>query len=59
MGRRYVLSMEGSEHDGQGFYYSVGQPMGALSSWAMLALTHHLIVQYAVRKVYGGLYLGK
>lgn len=28
-------------------YYSVGQPMGALSSWAMLALTHHFIVQCA------------
>lgn len=27
--------------------YSVGQPMGALSSWAMLAMTHHLIVQFA------------
>lgn len=27
--------------------YSVGQPMGALSSWAMLALTHHFIVRYA------------
>lgn len=26
--------------------YEVGQPMGALSSWAMLALTHHMIVQY-------------
>jgi len=26
--------------------YTVGQPMGALSSWAMLALTHHYIVQY-------------
>lgn len=26
--------------------YSVGQPMGALSSWAMLAITHHMIVQY-------------
>lgn len=25
--------------------YSVGQPMGAYSSWAMLALTHHMIVQ--------------
>lgn len=30
--------------------YSVGQPMGALSSWAMLALTHHCIVQYAAFK---------
>lgn len=27
--------------------YRVGQPMGALSSWAMLALTHHLLVQIA------------
>lgn len=30
--------------------YAVGQPMGALSSWAMLALTHHFIVQYSARK---------
>jgi hypothetical protein len=28
-------------------HYAVGQPMGALSSWAMLALTHHAIVQWA------------
>jgi hypothetical protein len=27
--------------------YAVGQPMGALSSWAMLALTHHCIVWMA------------
>nr|QDH87234.1 MAG: RNA-dependent RNA polymerase [Mitovirus sp.] len=27
--------------------YAVGQPMGALSSWAMLAVTHHVIVQLA------------
>lgn len=32
--------------------YSVGQPMGALSSWAMLALTHHMIVQWAYRRAY-------
>jgi hypothetical protein len=31
--------------------YSVGQPMGALSSWAMLALTHHVLVQIAARRV--------
>lgn len=31
--------------------YSTGQPMGALSSWAMLAVTHHLIVQLAYRRV--------
>lgn len=40
----------------RGFYvpdsvrYAVGQPMGALSSWAMLALTHHFIVQLAAFK---------
>lgn len=27
--------------------YAVGQPMGAYSSWAILALSHHLIVQRA------------
>jgi hypothetical protein len=27
--------------------YAVGQPIGALSSWAMLAFTHHIIVQVA------------
>jgi len=26
--------------------YTVGQPMGALSSWAMLNLVHHLMIQY-------------
>jgi hypothetical protein len=31
--------------------YAAGQPMGALSSWAMLALTHHCIVQWAWYKV--------
>lgn len=32
--------------------YTVGQPMGALSSWAMLAITHHAIVHWAARKAY-------
>nr|UJQ92621.1 MAG: putative RNA-dependent RNA polymerase [Mitoviridae sp.] len=27
--------------------YGTGQPMGALSSWAMLAITHHYILQLA------------
>jgi len=31
--------------------YAVGQPMGALSSWAMLALTHHFVVQFAAYRV--------
>jgi len=30
--------------------YAVGQPMGALSSWAMLAVTHHAIVQWAAHR---------
>lgn len=32
---------------GKSIKYTVGQPMGALSSWAMLALTHHYIVNMA------------
>jgi len=34
--------------------YWVGQPMGALSSWAMLALTHHAVLQYAAYLAYPG-----
>nr|AAR01975.1 RNA-dependent RNA polymerase [Cryphonectria cubensis mitovirus 2c] len=30
--------------------YAVGQPMGAYSSFAMLALTHHVLVQVAAQK---------
>lgn len=30
--------------------YGVGQPMGAYSSWAMLALTHHVLVQVAAMR---------
>lgn len=28
-------------------YYSVGQPMGAYSSWGVFSLCHHVVVQYA------------
>jgi len=38
---------------GKGLTYATGQPMGALSSWAMLALTHHMIVQFSVNRVRG------
>nr|UPW42269.1 MAG: putative RNA dependent RNA polymerase [Inner Mongolia grassland mitovirus 2] len=31
--------------------YAVGQPMGAYSSWAMLALTHHVIVRASALSV--------
>jgi len=30
--------------------YAQGQPMGAYSSWAMLALTHHAMVQFSAYK---------
>jgi hypothetical protein len=30
--------------------YSVGQPMGAYSSWAAFTITHHLVVAYAAHK---------
>jgi hypothetical protein len=33
--------------------YAVGQPMGALSSWAMLAITHHAMMQFASYKCGG------
>jgi hypothetical protein len=29
--------------------YNTGQPMGAYSSWAIFALTHHFIVQYSAK----------
>lgn len=48
--RDYVLSLKDNNTDRMVRYplrYAVGQPMGALSSWAMLALTHHFIVQFA------------
>lgn len=33
------------------YRYSVGQPMGALSSWGMLAYTHHIIVRRSAFRV--------
>lgn len=38
-------------YKGEPVEYSVGQPMGAYSSWAMLALTHHLIVMLAASRL--------
>lgn len=43
------LDEQGSVQGVSKVRYAVGQPMGALSSWAMLALTHHLIVQYCYK----------
>lgn len=30
--------------------YSVGQPMGFYSSWAVFALTHHAFVEFAAHR---------
>jgi len=46
---RRLLDFKWSWKDEQ-IKYSVGQPMGAYSSWAMLALTHHVIVRLAARR---------
>jgi hypothetical protein len=49
VGREYMLPKEAKSWN-LGFdrvTYAVGQPMGAYSSWAMLAVTHHAIVQLA------------
>jgi hypothetical protein len=54
--RDYVLTLKDYNRDKAVRYrlrYAVGQPMGALSSWAMLALTHHFIVQFAAMQAYG------
>jgi hypothetical protein len=42
----YSTPFENVENMGE-VKYAVGQPMGAYSSWAMLALTHHVIVTCA------------
>jgi hypothetical protein len=46
MGVTYAAPFENLEHETE-VKYAVGQPMGAYSSWAMLALTHHVIVKVA------------
>lgn len=53
--RNYYLGANHAKAAGLGskgvnLRYAVGQPMGALSSWAMLALTHHAMVQFAASR---------
>lgn len=53
--RDYLLPGDrATKRDPQNLRYAVGQPMGAYSSWAMLNLCHHLILQYLNYEVYGG-----
>jgi hypothetical protein len=51
--RDYELPLDKITNDYYDIRYATGQPMGALSSWGMLALTHHLIVQYSAYRIYG------
>jgi hypothetical protein len=52
VGREYQLRVSAVESKNLKYKYSVGQPMGALSSWASLAITHHLILQLSARLTY-------
>lgn len=49
VGRAYKVPKKYSSVASQVFY-ACGQPMGAYSSWAMLALTHHFLVQLSARR---------
>jgi hypothetical protein len=52
VGRPYTLPKSAVEATGlKEVWYRVGQPMGALTSWAMLAFTHHALVQWAAFRV--------
>jgi hypothetical protein len=44
------LKTHGEKKIGKDVKYAVGQPMGAYSSWAMLALVHHALIQFAAKR---------
>jgi len=44
--RDYVIRKNNYNIPESSVRYSVGQPMGALSSWAMLNLVHHMMIQF-------------
>lgn len=44
------LKTHGAKKIGKDVSYAVGQPMGAYSSWAMLALVHHALIQFAAKR---------
>jgi hypothetical protein len=53
VGRPYVVSERVARENGLGsrfLRYAVGQPMGAYSSWGMLALVHHAMVQFSAHR---------
>lgn len=52
VGRPYVIPKRIARECGVDRFlrYAVGQPMGAYSSWGMLALVHHAMVQYSAHR---------
>ncbi|CAB42652.1 RNA-dependent RNA polymerase, putative [Ophiostoma mitovirus 4] len=44
---RNLLVDRNYDYQGISYRYSVGQPMGAYTSWAAFTLTHHLVVHWA------------
>nr|UPW42061.1 MAG: putative RNA dependent RNA polymerase [Xinjiang mito-like virus 49] len=50
--RPYVVGPNSYKIEEGDYYYKVGQPMGALSSWAMLNLMHHMMLQYCYKMEY-------
>lgn len=52
VGRPYVIPKKVARECGVPRFlrYAVGQPMGAYSSWGMLALVHHAMVQYSAHR---------
>jgi hypothetical protein len=49
--RESIVFSIGEYNEDTEIRYGAGQPMGALSSWASLALVHHLIVNFAAHRV--------
>jgi hypothetical protein len=48
---KVLVDREWMTPDGLNFVkYGTGQPMGALSSWASMALVHHALVQFAAKR---------
>lgn len=46
---RHLLTDRSFSFEGKEYNYNTGQPMGFYTSWASLAVTHHLIVRYCAR----------
>jgi hypothetical protein len=47
--RNILIDRDFSCEEGKYMRYSVGQPMGAYSSWAAFTITHHVVVAWAAK----------